>query len=256
MQKGFFCLCFFLCISLSDLSTAMLFFENLSFGYPTRRWLLPENASLEGGQIVALLGRNGAGKSTFLRSIARQLPIIKGNIYIDSHEIRQFSIADYAQKVAVVRTEKIQIPYCSLRQLVAFGRLPHSNYWGELQAQDWQKVDATLARFGLEALAHRISSDLSDGELQLALLARAVAQDCPILLLDEITSHLDFINRRLVFEQLATLAKEEKKLIIIASHELELVLQYSQQLLIFAQQKATLLANNEISINDILRYWQ
>jgi iron complex transport system ATP-binding protein len=253
----------------------MLSFENLSFGYPKRRWQLPENIKLEGGQIVALLGRNGAGKSTFLRTLARQLPILNGNIYIDnyvdkqdaknqesqnqenkSQEIRQFSIADYAQKVAVVRTEKIHIPYCSLRQLVAFGRLPHSNYWGELQSSDWQKVDETLARFGLEALAERISTDLSDGELQLALLARAIAQDCPILLLDEITSHLDFINRRLVFEQLAILAKEENKLVIIASHELELVLQYSQELLIFAQQKATQVINKEVSISDILRFWR
>lgn len=235
----------------------MLRTEKLKFGYhAAKSWQLSADVDFSLGQCVALIGRNGAGKSTFLRSIARQLAILGGDIYIDNQSFSRFSVADYAKYVSVVRTEKMQIPYCTVVELVAFGRMPHTNYWGKMQKADHEKVAEVLHFLQLDLLGQQLLEACSDGEQQLAFLGRALVQDTPIILLDEITSHLDFINRQLVFTLLEQLAQTHNKLIFMATHELDLALRHCRKLLLFSQNEVSAADSADFELADILRLWQ
>jgi iron complex transport system ATP-binding protein len=234
----------------------MLRTEQLKFGYnKAKYWQLSADTTFSAGQCIALIGRNGAGKSTFLRSLARQQPILEGDIYIDNQSFSRFSVADYAKQVAVVRTEKMQIPYCTVAELVAFGRMPHTNYWGKMETADKEKVAEILQFLQLDRLAQQPLDACSDGEQQLAFLGRALVQDTPIILLDEITSHLDFINRQLVFDWLQSLAKSQNKLIFMATHELDLALRHCEKLLLFDDNELSLADSRDFNLSDILRLW-
>ncbi len=230
---------------------------DLRFGYATATaWQMYEKISLEAGQLVALVGRNGAGKSTFLRTLARQEPLLGGEIWLKGQKTSAYSLPQYARMAAVVRTERVQVPYCTLRELVQMGRLPYMDFWGRANPADKQATAAALTALGIAHLAERQLGDCSDGEQQLALLARALAQDTPLLLLDEITSHLDFLNRELVFERLRTDCEQRGRLTLLATHELNLVWQYATHLLVFQGRQARLYRSSELSMEALLALWR
>jgi len=229
----------------------------LRFGYAqATAWQIYENIRLHTGQLVALVGRNGAGKSTFLRTLARQLPALSGGVELQGRDWRAYSVEQYARLAAVVRTERVQVPYCTVRQLVRMGRLPYMDFLGRVSQSDEQAVAAALAALGLEALAERQLGDCSDGEQQLAMVARALAQDTPLLLLDEITSHLDFLNRELVFERLRADCERGGRLTLLATHELPLVWRYATHILVFHERSVRLYAVEEFSMEQLLGLWR
>lgn len=166
------------------------------------------------GELVCLMGPNGVGKSTLLKTLAGLHPPLAGSLAAASPD-----------RVAVVLTEKIQSPHLTVRELVAFGRYPYLDWRLALRGHDKKIIDASLAAVRVEALADKSLAELSDGQLQMVMIARALAQQTPLLLLDEPTAHLDLNNRVEIMNLLRRLAHSQNKAIVVATHELDLALQ-------------------------------
>ena len=181
--------------------------------------------SLERGEMVCMLGRNGCGKSTLLRTLAGLQPAISGGYKIDD--------------VAVVLTDKLRLDNTSIREVVAMGRYPYTSFLGALTIEDHRIIDAAMKEVGIND-ADGAFNALSDGEKQRVLIAKALAQQTPVILLDEPTAHLDLPNRILVLQLLRRLAHEQGKTIMISTHELELALRLSDRILLLSDQGALL----------------
>ncbi len=194
--------------------------------------------NLNRGQIVSLLGRNGAGKSMFLQTLSRQIPAQKGQIFIQKKPIHSFSPPAWAQLAALVNTDKIQADFLTGQELVNLGLYPRLGFWAKPNLSEQAFINDIFNSLEIDFLASKRLNHCSDGEKQLLQLARALAQRTDLLILDEITAHLDFANRRKVFAYLQNIARQANKLIFIATHELDLAAAYSDKLLIFQANKA------------------
>jgi iron complex transport system ATP-binding protein len=197
----------------------MIRLENISLSYGSRTILRDVSLHLDKGEFCALVGRNGAGKSTLLRAlIANHKTLLEGT------PLGKLSPEKLAHKVAIVTTERIRIENLLVEDLVAMGRAPYTNWVGHLQDIDREIVDKAIAAVGMSDFAKRDSSSLSDGELQRAMIARAIAQQTPIILLDEPTAFLDIPTRFDVCRLLAELAHKEGKTILFSTHDIDAAL--------------------------------
>lgn len=176
------------------------------------------------GTMTALLGRNGTGKSTLLRAIASLGKVQGGEICIDGREISTMSSTELSRRVAFVNTERIDVEALTVYDLVAVGRSPYTDWMGRLKADDERIIERSMQIAGIEGMASRMVSTLSDGECQRVMIARALAQDTPIILLDEPTAFLDLPNRYELCTLLGRLAHDEHKCIIFSTHELDIAL--------------------------------
>lgn len=208
----------------------MLSIQNLQIGYKSSLDYPPIHADLQLGEFVAVIGRNGSGKTTFLRTLAQLLDAKAGTIKIQNQLIEKLSPQKFAQYLSIVTTEKIQIPYLTVRDLVALGRHPYLDFWGKLSIKDQQLIDAAFDLIDIHYLQEKYINQCSDGERQLVMVARALAQNTAIILLDEITAHLDFVNRVKLFKILKKLSKT--KLIILATHDIELALKAADKIIL------------------------
>lgn len=202
----------------------MIQFDSLTLGYGSRILLEKVSATLSLGQLVALLGRNGSGKSTLLRAIAGLGKMGGGEIRIGGKSLAGLKAERLAQLVSLVTTERIRVPNLRCRDVVALGRAPYTNWIGRLQADDWKKVDEALEVTGMGDFAERSMDGMSDGECQRIMIARALAQDTPVILLDEPTSFLDLPNRYELGILLRNLAHEQNKCVFFSTHELDIAL--------------------------------
>lgn len=198
--------------------------EHLSIGYGTRTLLSDVTLTLEGGQLVALLGRNGTGKSTLLRALAGLEPCRTGEVWLDGSPLSTLDAGERSRRVSLVTTEKVAVPHLRVHELVAMGRAPYTNWVGRLSAADEAAIARALELTGMSAYASRPTDSLSDGESQRVMIARALAQDTPLVLLDEPTSFLDLPNRYDLCLLLKRLAAESGKLIVFSTHELDIAL--------------------------------
>ena len=197
---------------------------DFSIGYAEKRLLDKVDASFKRGQLTALIGRNGTGKSTLLRAIAGLNHNYCGKILLDGHCIANMRTPEKARQLAFVTTERTRIANLRCEDVVAIGRAPYTNWIGKMQEVDKEIVMRSLASVGMEAYAERTMDKMSDGECQRIMIARALAQDTPIILLDEPTSFLDMPNRYELCTLLARLAHEENKCILFSTHELDIAL--------------------------------
>ena len=202
----------------------MIRFENLTLGYDARILLDHISASVDGGRLVALLGRNGTGKSTLLRAAAGLGKVQGGNIFLSERNIASLKAAELAQIVSFVTTERIRIPNLRCEDVVALGRSPYTNWLGQIQKQDREIVAQALSLVGMSDYALRTMDQMSDGECQRIMIARALAQDSPIILLDEPTAFLDLPNRYELCLLLQDLAVKEGKCILFSTHDLDIAL--------------------------------
>ena len=201
----------------------MIQLENISLGYDSHRLLLNGvSTTFTCGTSTALIGRNGTGKSTLLRAIIGSQPLISGSILINGTDIQQITPQQLAQQVAFVTTERVRISNLACRDLVALGRAPYTNWIGRMQADDEAIVMQSLKKVGMSSYAYRTLDKMSDGECQRVMIARALAQQTPIILLDEPTSFLDMPNRYELCRLLANLAHQDNKCIIFSTHELDI----------------------------------
>ena len=197
----------------------MIRLDNISLSYGSRTILRNVSLHLHAGEFCALVGRNGAGKSTLLRALTSN-----GDTIIDGTPLSKLAPEKMAQKVAIVTTERIRIENLLVEDLVAMGRAPYTNWVGHLQEIDREIVSKAIEAVGMTDFAKRDSSSLSDGELQRAMIARAIAQQTPIILLDEPTAFLDIPTRFEVCRLLADLAHKEGKAILFSTHDVDAAL--------------------------------
>ena len=202
----------------------MIELRDFSIGYGSRTLLREVNATVPKGTLTALIGRNGTGKSTLLRTIAGLNRNYSGGILLDGRPAADMNAPEMARKLAFVTTERTRIANLRCEDVVAVGRAPYTNWIGRMQPQDREIVMRSLAQVGMEAYAGRTMDKMSDGECQRVMIARALAQDTPIILLDEPTSFLDMPNRYELVALLRRLVHDEKKCIMFSTHELDIAL--------------------------------
>ncbi len=210
----------------------MIRLKNISIGYRNRRIL--EHVSLEvpSGKLIALLGCNGSGKSTLLKAIASGETLLEGEVLIDGKSLRGRDAGELARLIATVGTEKARIPNLRCREMVALGRAPYTDWIGRLGPEDRDAVDQALAAVDMSDFAERSLDSMSDGEGQKVMIARALAQHTPVLLLDEPTAWLDIPGRYSTGALLHRLAQTEGKTILYSTHDLEVARKYADLLLL------------------------
>jgi iron complex transport system ATP-binding protein len=218
----------------------MLKIQNLSVSYGARAVLKNINLEVKKGETLALLGPNGSGKSTLLRTISGLLPAAQGTVHLAGHLISGLSPAERARWISVVPQNASLPPAFSAWETVLLGRTPYINFLGQISASDLEIARAALEKVDALALAERLIGELSGGERQRVLLARALAQSTPVLLLDEPTTHLDLQHQMGLLELVHKLSSECSLTVVIALHDLNLAARYADRiaLLVDGQIKA------------------
>jgi iron complex transport system ATP-binding protein len=202
--------------------------RDLAVGYRTRRArravLEHVTLSIDAGELVCLLGPNGIGKSTLLRTLAKMQPALWGNVTLGGEDLGSFSQVELARRVGVVLTERVAVEALSVRRIVELGRYPHSGWFGRITEADRVVVDWAIDAVGARHLANRDFSQLSDGERQRVMIARALAQEPTLLVLDEPTAFLDVPSRVELMALLRRLTRAGNLAVIVSTHDLELAL--------------------------------
>ncbi|CAM4036892.1 ABC transporter ATP-binding protein [Gillisia hiemivivida] len=189
------------------------------------------------GELVGLIGVNGVGKSTLLRSLSGVQPYLKGEVSILNKNLQKLSSEDLAKTISVVLTEQPISKNLSVSELIALGRQPYTNWIGSLSIEDRNKIQTSIELVNIEALKDKRCFELSDGQLQKVLIARALAQDTPFIILDEPTTHLDMYHQAYVLKLLKKLTTETNKSILFATHEINLALQLCDKIIIMEKDK-------------------
>jgi iron complex transport system ATP-binding protein len=215
--------------------TSLLHTSGLTIGYQAGKnkpkvIAGPLDLELYAGQLICLLGPNGCGKSTLLRTLSGLQHPLKGEIILEGKELKKLKPAQVAKKISLVLTDNIRAGNLDVYSLISLGRYPYSGWLGILTAQDKQVIDQAIKATHTEAFLGRKMDSLSDGECQKVMLARAMAQDTPLIILDEPTAHLDLPSRIQLMRLLHQLAKETNKAILLSTHELDLALQVADQI--------------------------
>ena len=193
----------------------MLDLRDLHIGYDedASRHIVAEalNASLSSGTMTCLVGANGVGKSTLMRTLSGFQPALQGELHVDGRPIGEYTSRELSEKIGVVLTERNATPDLTVEEVVAIGRMPYTNFWGRLTAADLRVVDEAIALVGIEPLRHKKIGRVSDGERQKVMIAKSLAQQTRIILLDEPTAFLDYGSKVAVMRLLRQLAHEQGK---------------------------------------------
>ena len=213
----------------------MILLKKLSIGYrqktDSRKVLKDINLSIFSGELVCLLGPNGIGKSTLLRTLSGLLPKLSGTIMINGRALEEYSEKELSKQVGVVLTDHPQLRNMRVEELVALGRAPYTNFFGGLSSEDKVFVDEAISLVGIDKLRGRMIRELSDGERQKVMIARALAQQTPVIILDEPTAFLDFPSKVEVMKLLRNLAHDMHKTILLSTHDLDLAVRLAHTLL-------------------------
>lgn len=221
---------------MSEKQNIILQTTDLSIGYQSKkdRTTIASGINLElyAGELVGLIGANGIGKSTFLRTITNVQSKLDGEIHINQKALEAYSNLELAKVLSLVLTETVASKNLSVFELVALGRQPYTNWVGNLSSKDTQIVSKALQQTNIEDLKHKKCFELSDGQLQKVMIARALAQDTDIIILDEPTTHLDMYHKAYILKLLQTLAKDTNKTVLFSSHEIDLAIQLCDRLIV------------------------
>ena len=206
--------------------------SQLSVGYSLSHPVISDiNLELKSGQLACLIGENGIGKSTLLKTLTGFLPKLNGSLLLDNRDIESFSQRELARQVSIVLTQKPDVQNLTIEEIIGLGRSPYTGFFGRLRAEDRKVVDDAIATMGIEKLRGRMIQTLSDGERQKVMIAKALAQETPVILLDEPTAFLDFPSKAETFQSLQRMAHERDKLILLSTHDLELAVRFADSLL-------------------------
>jgi iron complex transport system ATP-binding protein len=215
-------------------SAKILFFDSLEIGYTSgrlRRILLPpiRGNGLE-GELIAVIGKNGIGKSTLLRTIAGLQPVLAGRMVIDNRNIREYSRIQLSAKIGYISTETVKVSNMSVYDLVSLGRFPHTNWFGRTDDSDHEEIADALAKTGLSAFSDRHITELSDGERQRAMIAMVLAQDAKIMVMDEPTAFLDISSKYEIMHLLHQLTRNRNKTIVFSTHDFNTAVNQSDKI--------------------------
>ena len=214
--------------------------KNLSIGYTskaTTKTLASDVAiSLEPGKLIGLVGANGIGKSTLLRTLTGIQKPLSGTVLLNEKSIESFEPLALAQQISVVLTEKLPPSNLTVYELIALGRQPYTNWLGKLTDDDKSKIEKAIDLTEINHLIHQKHFEISDGQLQKVLIARALAQDTPLIVLDEPATHLDLLHKVSLFKLLKKLTAEIQKCILFSTHDIDLAIQLSDQMIVMTNQ--------------------
>lgn len=229
-----------------------MYFEtsNLSVGYLGKVLIHDINLSVEKGKIVTLIGPNGSGKSTILKTITRQLEEIAGTIVINQQNMQDLTDKEIAKKLSVMLTERIDPDLMNCEQVVSMGRYPYTNYFGTLTKEDKKIVYEALEMVHAKELAERPFTDISDGQRQRIMLARAICQQPEILVLDEPTSYLDIRHKIELLDILRKLATERNVAVVMSLHEIDLAAKVSDEVICIKGEEIKLCGTPEHVFSD------
>ncbi|MBJ7881791.1 ABC transporter ATP-binding protein [Gelidibacter salicanalis] len=212
--------------------------KNLSVGYTSKKRanVIADsiNIALQKGQLIGLVGANGIGKSTLLRTLTTVQKPLQGDIFINSKSITDYTTVELAKQLSLVLTEQIASKNLSVFELVALGRQPYTNWVGNLSDNDLKIIEQALLHTNIIALRDKKCFELSDGQLQKVMIARALAQDTDLIILDEPTTHLDMYHKAYILKLLQKLAKETGKTILFSSHEIDLAIQLCDTIIVMS----------------------
>lgn len=235
----------------------LLHTSNLNIGYKSKKALnlvfKDLNLHVKKGELVCLLGKNGIGKSTLLRTLTKVQPKLSGEIQLQNKALENYSSNALAKQMSIVLTEKIPVSNLTVYELIALGRQPYTNWLGTLTEEDKKQIELAIQQTGLQNLIHKRSDELSDGQLQRVMICRALAQNTEIIILDEPTAHLDIQHKIETFQLLKTLAHQLQKCLLISTHEIQLALQMADILWLMTEngfisgKPETLIENNQIN---------
>ena len=249
------------------MNSETIILKNLSIGYrtknDTRTVANGINAAIRQGELTCLLGANGVGKSTLLRTLSAFQPALDGDVMLHdsplipeqsspNRSLSSFSDKQLSRMIGVVLTEKPDIRNMTVRELVALGRSPYTGFWGTLHDEDWQVVDEAIDAVRIGNLRERMVHTLSDGERQKVMIAKALAQQTPVIFLDEPTAFLDFPSKVEMMQLLRRLAKEAQKTIFLSTHDFELALQVADRLWLMEDNNLSVGTPKELAENGAL----
>lgn len=227
---------------------------SLSIGYDDKTVVSDINVTLSEGDIIALVGPNGAGKSTLFKTFSTHIMPLGGKIELFGKDLMSYTPKERAKMLGIVLTERPDDMFLKVFDVVAAGRYPYTGMFGKLSDKDEQEIKVSLELVGVNNLIDRVFNTLSDGEKQKVMIAKAIAQNTPIIMLDEPTAFLDYPSKIELFSLLKKLAKEQKKAILFSSHDLELLLRYTDNLWIIAKNKPFAAGTSaELLKNDVIK---
>ena len=212
--------------------------KSLSIGYDNKTVVSDINVTLNEGDIIALVGPNGAGKSTLFKTFSTHIKPLGGKIELFGKDLMSYSPKERAKLLGIVLTERPDDMFLKVFDVVAAGRYPYTGMFGKLNENDEKEIKESLELVGVNNLINRVFNTLSDGEKQKVMIAKAIAQNTPVIMLDEPTAFLDYPSKIELFSLLKKLAKEQKKAILFSSHDLELLLRYTNNIWIIAKNKS------------------
>ncbi len=217
---------------MSQQNNSIVKIKELAVGYGSKTVAQNINFELEHGVLCGIVGVNGIGKSTLLRTLAGFQPKLSGIIEVKNKSLDKHSPSELAQNLSVVLTEQPASKNLTVQELIALGRQPYTNWIGTLTSADKEHIQKSLDAFLLQELRFNKCHELSDGQLQRVLIARAMAQDTPLILLDEPTTHLDLYHKVQILKLLQQLAHQNQKTILFTTHEIDLAIQLCNNILI------------------------
>ncbi|AWI25829.1 ABC transporter ATP-binding protein [Flavobacterium pallidum] len=215
---------------------SILYTQNLSIGYQQKNGNIVVaseiNIALKAGMLMTIAGANGIGKSTLLRTLTGIQHPLSGKVILDGAPLDDCTPLALAQKISVVLTEKLPPGNLTVYEIIALGRQPYTNWLGSLSAEDKTKINHAIGLAGISDLLHKKHYEISDGQLQRVMIARALAQDTPIIILDEPTTHLDLPHKIRLFALLKKLATETGKCILFSTHDIDLAIEISDEMIV------------------------
>lgn len=211
--------------------------KDLSIGYKNTLVASKINFDSLTGELIGIVGINGIGKSTLLRTLGNMQPALSGRVFIKNNPLEELGPKDLAAEISVVLTEPIASKNLTVQELIALGRQPYTNWIGTLTETDKSKIMGAIQMLQLDDMLNKKCYELSDGQLQRVMIARALAQDTSIILLDEPTTHLDLYHKVQILKLLKSITKETQKTILFTSHEIEMVLQLCDKIVLLEPNK-------------------
>ena len=228
--------------------------NDLSIGYKSqkRQNIVAENINfkLQKGELVGLIGANGIGKSTLLKTLTKSQNSFAGTIFVNNDELNTISSLNLAKQMSVVLTEKLSHLNLTVQELIALGRQPYTNWIGSLRDEDKLQTQHAIEIVNIMSLAQKKCYELSDGQLQKVMLARALAQDTDIIILDEPTTHLDLYHKVSILKLLQELAKTTGKTILFSTHEINVTLSLCDKVIVMKENKTHFGSPKELIRNN------
>lgn len=239
-------------------TSQILSVNSLKIGYTSGKnenvLLPPLNASADKGELIAVIGKNGIGKSTLLRTLTGLQPSLGGDVFLDNKNLKDFHRNELAQKVGYISTEVIKVSNMRVYDLVALGRFPHTNWIGKIEDKDHQAIMHSLELISMVSFCTKFVSELSDGERQKVMIARILAQDTGIMIMDEPTAFLDVGSKYEIFHIMNMLTENNNKTIIYSTHDLQMALNHSDRVWLILDDRLIEGAPEDLMLSGAFEY--